>query len=104
MIRRIAAGEIIERPASILKELIENSIDARSSKIKIYLNKGGLDEIRVKDNGEGIEQKDLFLSIQKHTTSKIISIDDLNNVKTLGFRGEALSSISAVSKLYIESI
>ena len=103
MIRKIAAGEIIERPSSILKELIENSIDANSSKIEISLIQGGLIKIKVRDDGEGISKKDLRVSIEKYTTSKVNHIDDLDGIKTLGFRGEALSSISSVSKLLIES-
>ena len=92
MIRKIAAGEIIDNPSSVVKELLENSIDARSSCISVYLKKGGLESIRVKDNGVGIEKNDLFLSLRKHSTSKIYDTDGLNNIKTLGFRGEALSS------------
>lgn len=98
-INKIAAGEVIDRPASIIKELVENSIDANSSSISIEIKKGGKEYIRVTDNGDGILKEDLEIAFLRHSTSKISSIEDLQNTKTLGFRGEALASIAAVSKV-----
>ncbi len=102
-IRKISAGEFISRPYLVLKELLENSLDANSSKIKIEICKYGLDLIRVIDNGFGIDKFNLFLSIKRHTTSKIFFFDDLYNLNTFGFRGEALSSISSISCFSISS-
>ncbi|MEZ0323834.1 MAG: DNA mismatch repair endonuclease MutL [Hydrogenothermaceae bacterium] len=103
VINKIAAGEIVDRPASVLKELIENSIDAKASKIDIFIEKAGKRLIKVVDNGEGIEREDLINAVKKHHTSKIKSFEDLYNILTFGFRGEALSSIANVSKLSITS-
>lgn len=103
IVNKIAAGEIVERPASVLKELIENSIDAKASKIDIFVEKAGKRLIKVVDNGEGIEREDLINAVKKHHTSKIKSVEDLYNILTFGFRGEALSSIANVSKLSITS-
>ncbi len=100
---RIAAGEVIERPASLIKELIENSIDAGATDIKIEVENGGIDSITIIDNGGGIVGEQLPLAITHHATSKISSIDDLDNIYTLGFRGEALASIADVSRLEIRS-
>ena len=100
-INKIAAGEVIERPSSVVKELIENSIDAGASDIRIEVEKSGKKLIRVTDNGCGMSREDAALSFVKHATSKISRIEDLDEVETMGFRGEALSSISAVSKLEI---
>jgi DNA mismatch repair protein MutL len=103
VIIKIAAGEVIERPVSIIKELIDNAIDANATKIDIELLEGGNRSIRVIDNGEGISKDDLSMSIKPHTTSKIQDIDDLQKVMSLGFRGEALASIDHVAKITIES-
>ena len=103
IINKIAAGEVIERPASIVKECLENSIDANATKIEIILKKSGKKEIIIKDNGTGISKEDLPLSLKKHATSKISTSEDLFKIHTLGFRGEALASISSISKLKIQS-
>lgn len=96
---KIAAGEVIERPASVVKELIENSIDAKSTNIVIDILNGGKRMIRVSDNGVGMDREDALLCFSKYATSKLFSENDLFNIKTLGFRGEALSSIASVSKV-----
>lgn len=98
---KIAAGEVIERPASIVKELIENSIDAGASNITIEIKNGGISYIKVTDNGTGMEEDDVKLAFERHATSKIRKAEDLEGIGTLGFRGEALSSISAVSSVEI---
>lgn len=98
-INKIAAGEVIERPVAVVKELIENSIDALSTEIVIEVKKGGISYIRVTDNGLGINSDEIEISFLRHSTSKISKIEDLENILTLGFRGEALSSIAAVSRL-----
>src|SRR3990167_7244312 len=103
VVQKTAAGEVIERPASVVKELIENSIDAGALIIKVEIKGSGLRKIAVSDNGEGMEPEDVLLSFLPHTTSKIFSEDDLVFVRSLGFRGEALASISAVSELAIKS-
>lgn len=95
---KIAAGEVVDRPASIIKELIENAIDAKSSKIEIEISEGGIAFIRVTDNGTGMSHDDAQLAILRHATSKISAADDLSRIRTLGFRGEALPTIAAVSK------
>lgn len=101
--QRIAAGEVIERPASVVRELIDNSIDSGATSITLSLKNGGLDEIKIIDNGCGINRDDLEICAHSHTTSKVSSLEDLYHLQSLGFRGEALYSISAVSKLTISS-
>lgn len=98
-INKIAAGEVVERPSSIIKELVENSIDAGSSYISIEIENGGKDLIRIVDNGSGIDKDDVNKAFLRHATSKINTVEDLSSLESLGFRGEALASISAVSKL-----
>ena len=103
LVNQIAAGEVVERPASVVKELLENSLDAQATRIDIDVEQGGVKFIRIRDNGHGIHKDDLALSLSPHATSKIRTIEELENVNSLGFRGEALPSIASVSHLSVKS-
>src|SRR5579872_7418782 len=103
VVTKIAAGEVIERPASVVKELLENSVDAGSTRIDIDIEQGGAELIRVVDNGCGIEPDDLALAFASHATSKLRTADDLFRIGTMGFRGEALASIGGVAQVTLQS-
>ena len=99
----ISAGEVVERPSSVVKELVENSIDAGATDVSIYVEDGGIRKIQVSDNGIGIEKDDVRKAFLPHATSKLKNIVDLDSLATLGFRGEALASISSVSEVTLSS-
>src|SRR5271169_1698213 len=103
LVNKIAAGEVIERPASVVKELMENAVDAGATRIDVSVVQGGLEMVRVVDNGGGIPAEELPLALASHATSKIVEADDLFRVGTLGFRGEALASIGEISRLVLRS-
>src|SRR6516164_5751303 len=100
---KIAAGEVVERPASVVKELLENSLDAGTHKIDIETEAGGKHLIRLVDDGEGMTRDDAITAFERHATSKLRSADDLESISTLGFRGEALPSIASVSRLFLRT-
>ncbi len=100
---QISAGEVVENPASVIKELVENSIDAGAQNISVFIEDGGIKSLQIIDDGEGMEEEDLFRSVQPHATSKIKTAEDLYTISTLGFRGEALASVAAVSSIEIKS-
>lgn len=102
-INKIAAGEVIERPASVVKELVENSIDAGATNITVEIKNGGISYIRITDNGKGFLPDDVEIAFERHATSKIRKADDLQTVTSMGFRGEALASIAAISHVELVS-
>ena len=103
VVNKIAAGEVVERPASVVRELVDNSIDSGASFIRVELSAGGKSVIKVSDNGSGMTRDDALLAIERHATSKISQFEDLNSISSRGFRGEALASIAAVSKFSLRT-
>jgi DNA mismatch repair protein MutL len=103
LINQIAAGEVVERPMSIVKELVENSLDAEATRIEVEIEEGGIRRLLVRDNGRGIPADQMSLALQRHCTSKLQSVEQLGRLVSLGFRGEALAAIAAVSDLTLSS-
>ena len=103
LIRKIAAGEVVDRPAAVAKELIENALDAEATKVRIRLRGGGIGLVSVADDGVGMTPEELRLAVERHTTSKLASEEDLRRIRTLGFRGEALAAICAVARVRLLS-
>ena len=103
LINQIAAGEVVERPASVLKELLENSIDAKASEIDIKIKGGGVQRVEISDNGSGISREDIDMVFESHATSKISDLNDLYSISSFGFRGEALSTIASISNIDLET-
>ena len=98
-INKIAAGEVVDRPASIVKELVENSIDAKATSVTVEIRKGGINYIKIIDNGTGFKSDDIELAFERHATSKIRKEEDLQRITSMGFRGEALASVAAIAKI-----